>query len=251
MKGRKSFALESISFGFRALIENVRLFFLAMLTSSGIIAVVIGIIALVNLRFIQKFLTQIFQDYQECVGYNCVSAVYESGRSLLGVSAPILSLIVSILVFAIIFIGLDLGFKRIALDLHDRDNSSLNDLFSCFNLVPKALGAWILYCIIVGLGLICFVIPGFIAMLRFAFFPYFIVDKKAGPIDALKMSYEKTENQGWDVFALWVALKMITYISFLSWIGGIVMWPLSTLAYAFFYRRLVAEKGHRLDNTIE
>ena len=93
------------------------------------------------------------------------------------------------------------------------------------------------------LGWLFFILPGFIALLRFAFFPYFIIDKHVGPIAALKMSYKVTEDHVWDMFAFWVAIKIIVYMGFMSWIGVILTWPLSTLAYAYFYRRLVLDSN--------
>ena len=95
----------------------------------------------------------------------------------------------------------------------------------------------------VCVGWIFFILPGFIALLRFAFFPYFIIDKHVGPIAALKMSYDVTKHHVWDMFAFWVAIKIVVYLGFFSWLGIIVTWPLSTLAYAFFYRKLVADSA--------
>lgn len=244
MKDRKSFVLESVSFGFKSLVEHVRLFVFAIPSAMGVIAVVTGILALLNLRFLQTALMRLSQDYQECVGYNCASAVYESGRSLLAPSMALVVVIFSVIVLAIFVIGIDLGFKKIALNLHDRHTSSLKAMFSCFAVAPKALVAWFLYSAMIFIGLLCFVLPGFIALLRFAFFPYFIIDKNAGPIDALKMSYEATKNHVWDVFALWVVIKIIGYIALLGWMGIFLTWPLSTLAYAFFYRKLLSDNTH-------
>jgi uncharacterized membrane protein len=95
----------------------------------------------------------------------------------------------------------------------------------------------------VWVGWLFFILPGFIALLRFAFFPYFIIDKNVGPIDALKMSYEVTKDHVWDMFAFWVALKIMVYLGFMSWLGVILTWPLSTLAYALFYRKLVNDSA--------
>jgi uncharacterized membrane protein len=91
----------------------------------------------------------------------------------------------------------------------------------------------------VTVGWIFFILPGFIALLRFAFFPYFIIDKNVGPIAALKMSWEATKDHVWEMFAFWVAIRVLVSIAFFTWFGIILSWPLSTLAYAYFYRKLV------------
>jgi hypothetical protein len=245
MNGKKSFVLEAVGFGFRSLVEHVRLFVMVLLAGTGVIALVVGLVGLLNKSFIQAIMSsQALQDYQECIGYNCASVAYQSGISIMSmVSANIIPLLISAVVLAVFFVGFDLGFKKIALGLHDRDESSVKAMFSCFGLAPKALVGWILYCLMVWVGWLFFVLPGFIALLRFAFFPYFIIDKNVGPIEALKMSYDVTKHHVWDMFAFWVVIKVIVYMGFLSWIGIMITWPLSTLAYAFFYRKLVTDSN--------
>lgn len=243
MNGNKSYVLEAIGFAFKELIEHVRLFVMILLSGLGVMAVIVGILALLNKGFIKSIMSsQALQDYQECVGYNCASVAYQSGASLMSmVSENMFSVLISAVVLVLFFVGLDLGFKKIALGLHDRDESSVKELFSAFSLTPKALVAWILYALMVWIGWIFFILPGFIALLRFAFFPYFIVDKNVGPIDALKMSYEVTKDHVWDMFAFWVAIKILSYLGFLSGIGIAITWPLATLAYAFYYRKIASE----------
>jgi hypothetical protein len=246
----KSFTLEAIGFAFKSLIEHVRLFVIVLLAGTGIVSLVVGIIAFLNKGFLQALMTsQALKDYQECIGYNCATVAYQSGATLMGlVTANFFSLLISAVVLALFFVGLDLGFRKIALVLYDRNDSSYKELFSCFGLAPKALIGWILYCAMVWVGWLLFVLPGFIALLRFAFFPYFIVDKNMGPIDALKRSYEVTRNHMWDIFAFWVAMKIIVSLGFVSWMGVILTWPLATLAYVFFYRKLVMDGNPNRDS---
>jgi hypothetical protein len=245
MHERKSFVLDAIGFGFTELVNHVRLFVFVLLAGTGLVTVVVGIVALLNKGFIQSAMA-LNEEFQQCVGMDCFYAAQESGSLLMQlVTANFFSLLISGLVLALFFIGFDLGFKKVALALHDRDSSSVRDMFSCFTLAPKALVAWALYAAMVMIGWMFFVLPGFIALLRFAFFPYFIIDKNVGPIAALKMSYEVTKDHVWDMFAFWVAIKIIIYIGFLSWFGVILTWPLSTLAYAYFYRKLVADNKNK------
>ena len=98
--------------------------------------------------------------------------------------------------------------------LYDRDQGNVKELITSFGLAPKALVGWILYSLMVWVGWLFFVLPGFIALLRFAFFPYFIIDKNVGPIAALKMSYEVTKHHVWDMFAFWVAINVLFISAF-------------------------------------
>ncbi len=62
-----------------------------------------------------------------------------------------------------------------------------------------------------------------------------------GPIAALKRSYNVTQHHMWDIFAFWVVMKLIISLGFISWMGVLITWPVSALAYAHFYRKLVAD----------
>lgn len=249
MNGRHSHTLEAIGFAFRSLVEHVRLFVIVLLAGAGITALVVGIVGFLNKGFIQLVMnSQALKDYQECIGYNCATVAYQSGADLMSlVTANFFSLLISAVILALFFVGLDLGFRKIALQVHDRGGSSYKELFHSFALAPKAIIGWVLYCLMVWIGWLLLILPGFIALLRFAFFPYFIVDKNMGPIDALKSSYEVTQHHMWDIFAFWVAIKLVVALGFVSWIGVLISWPLCTLAYAFFYRKLVADSnlGHQ------
>ena len=160
MNGNKSYVLEAIGFAFKELIEHVRLFVFVLLSGLGSMVVVGGIIALLNKGFIKALMSsQAVQDFQECVGYNCASVAYQSGASLMGmVSEHMFSVLISGIVIALFLVGLDLGFKKIALELHDRDKSSIKDLFSVFSLTPKAIVAWILYALMVWIGWLFFIL---------------------------------------------------------------------------------------------
>lgn len=251
MDSKRISVFEAISFAGRSILGHIRLFFFVMLAGSGLIALVAGLIGLVNKGLIQALLSDpVFQGLQECVGRQCPTLVYQSGGQIIQlVSGSAISLAVSLLLLMLLFTGLDLGFKRIALDIHDRDASDVHQLFSEWKITLKGFCAWVLYCAMMWIGFMLFVIPGFIVLLRFGFFPFFMVDKNAGVIDSLKMSWEVTRNHFWDILACWIVVKIVAYVCFLSWIGVILTWPVSTLTYAYVYRQLVTRNKAHLNKT--
>ncbi|HEX4069062.1 MAG TPA: hypothetical protein VHX42_03100 [Candidatus Babeliales bacterium] len=244
MNHRKSHVFDSVGFAFKELVEHVRLFVMVLLSGLLSIVVVGAVIAFLNKGFLKALLSsQALQDYQGCAGYECATVAYNSGAAVMGmVSANLFSVLISAVVLILFFIGLDLGLRKIALDLHDHHESSAKKLFSSLSLTPAAFVGWILYALMVWIGWIFFILPGFIALLRFAFFPYFIIDKHAGPIHALKMSWAMTEDHVWDIFAFWLMIKIIVFFGFSSGIGIAITWPLSTLAYAYYYRKFVPKR---------
>jgi len=241
MNRKKISVVDAVSFAFRSILDHIRLFFFVFIFGSGLIALVVGLLGLINKSLVFAVIdSPMFQNIQECVGSHCLKTVYQSGKPFISfIFNNALPLLISAFIMAFFFVGLDLGFKAIALDVYDKNDGTVETLWSRYKLALSAFVAWALYCAMAWIGFMFFVVPGFIVLLRFAFFPFFIIDKKMGAIESLKKSYEVTSNHMWDIFAFWMVVKIIVYVGFLTYVGTILTWPVSTLAYAYVYRQLV------------
>src|SRR5436189_109173 len=143
MENKKISVIDAISFGFRAILEHIRLFFFVLLVGSGLIVLVVGIIGFFNLNLLISLSnTPMFQSIQECIGAQCFTIVYQS-----------------------------------------------------------------------GIPLISFIFNNFISLLLSVFILFF--------------------------FSFLIVFKIIIYVGYLTYVGIILTWPLSTLAYTYFYRQLV------------
>jgi uncharacterized membrane protein YesL len=90
MQERKMYTGQALGFAFNSLLEHVRLFVVVLLVGTGLISLVVGIIAFLNKGFIQAVISsQALKDYQECVGYDCVGVASQSGAYLLHYSFPL------------------------------------------------------------------------------------------------------------------------------------------------------------------
>jgi len=88
------------------------------------------------------------------------------------------------------------------------------------------------------------IIPGIIWAIKFYFFSYLIVDKGLGPIEALKRSSAITDGSKWDLFLLGLLLFGINLIGAIPFfLGWFVTIPISMVATAFVYRKLLSETG--------
>lgn len=97
-----------------------------------------------------------------------------------------------------------------------------------------------LYSLIVVGGFILLIFPAAIWGAKFAFFPFFIVDQNAGPIEALKMSSRATNGVKWDVLALLIILVLVNLLGLAALLLGLfVTQPVTLLAQAFAYRLLI------------
>ncbi|MBA3723172.1 MAG: hypothetical protein H0W88_12330 [Parachlamydiaceae bacterium] len=145
------------------------------------------------------------------------------------------------LVYGLIHLGLGLGCVYMGIRAVDGLSVNIGHLFGRFYYVFHYLIAEILYTIIVVVGFVLLIIPGFVWATKFILFTYFIVDQKVGPIKALKMSAEATKGAKWDIFGfLFISFCLFILGSILFLIGLLFVIPILNIAWAAVYRKLVA-----------
>jgi len=145
------------------------------------------------------------------------------------------------LVFLIVFLVIQLGAYNLVLKIVDGHKATIQDLYTYPNITMKILrniAAGIIVGVIVLGGLILFVIPGIYLGIRLMFFTYYIVDKDAGVMDSIKMSWELTRNGVINLFFLSILFLVINFIGALFFgIGLAITIPLTFLATALLYRK--------------
>ncbi len=154
-------------------------------------------------------------------------------------SSPFLSRVIYFISY-IVGLGVNLGLIKVSLAFASNEKATYSDLFSQF---PKTLNyfiAHILYSIIVTVGLILVIVPGIIWGVKYALYPYFIVEKDVGPLEALKLSGTTTQGFKWDLFALYFLSALIVLLgAFVIFIGLFVAIPTVMVAQAYAYKKLV------------
>lgn len=154
---------------------------------------------------------------------------------------PLLGFIIDILSF-VLNILISIGLVKISLRFCDGEKGKFSDLFSCYPLFFRYLFGSILYGLIILFGLILLIIPGIIFTIQFFFYDYFIVDKKIGPIEALKRSLAITKGIKWDLFAFILLLGAINFLGALAFFVGLfITIPITIIAEAFVYRKLLTQ----------
>jgi len=137
-----------------------------------------------------------------------------------------------------------LGAVTFALRAHDDIASvTLGDLW---NPQPfwRYLGAAILTWLIVTVGFLLLIVPGVIAALGLYFASYFVIDRGAGPINALKQSWHMTKGHKWQLFLFSLVLIGLNLLGLLALVIGIfVTVPITWLAVTHAYRTLASQAG--------
>lgn len=97
---------------------------------------------------------------------------------------------------------------------------------------------------LVGIGIICLIIPGIIIGCRLAFTAYLVMDRGLDPIQAAEESWKLTRGQGWRIF-------LMGFVAFFIYIAGLIclfigvlvsdMWIKSS--FATLYHSVLIEKG--------
>jgi len=145
------------------------------------------------------------------------------------------------LVFFIIFLVIQLGTYNLMLKVVDGHKADIKDLYKYSNALMKVLKN-IVAGLLVGLavvgGLILFIIPGIYIAVRLMFFTYYIVDKDAGIMDSIRMSWDLTKGGVVNLFLLSILFIIVNFIGALLFgIGLAVTMPLTFLATAVLYRK--------------
>jgi len=136
----------------------------------------------------------------------------------------------------------DMGLVKISLQFCDGIKGKLDDLLSSFDIVIPFIAASILYGLIIFSGMLLLVVPGIIWGIKFSLYPYFIVEKKLGPIEALKASSRATKGAKWDLFLFILLLGLINLAGALVFLVGLFATiPTSMVAFAYVYHRLTKE----------
>ena len=180
-------------------------------------------------------------------GYGLVEVLLtEAGMA--GVAVSLLSFLLSA--------WLSLGMFRVFLDIFDGKKPSIMVLFSQAGLILYFLGASILYGLMVVVGLVFLVVPGFFLAIRFYFYNVLIVDKELGPIKALKASWNLTKGHWWSIFGLTLLLALFNIAGALALIVGLlvtipVSWMAMICAYRFLSSSSVRVKPEQVDRSQE
>ncbi|MES0403793.1 MAG: DUF975 family protein [Hyphomicrobium sp.] len=135
-----------------------------------------------------------------------------------------------------------MGMTTLALRAHDDiANVTIGDLW---NPQPfwRYLGAQFLAAIIIFVGLLLLIVPGFIAALGLLFVPYVVIDRGAGPINALKESWRITNGNKWQLFLFGLVLSGLNLVGVLLLVVGLLVTvPVTWIAVTHAYRTLASQ----------
>ncbi len=154
----------------------------------------------------------------------------------LGVPTAILLSIVFLSVSA----SLTLGLASFSLSIANNDSINSNKIRDGFSAMPKAIGLFIVYILIILIGFICFIIPGIIFTLMFAQVFYIAADKPDTPvIDCFQQSASIMKGHKWQYFKLSLRYSLYFILSvFTLFIWALWLLPQMYVSTALFYKKV-------------
>ena len=136
-----------------------------------------------------------------------------------------------------------IGTRHFMLKAHDETEAAeLRDLIY-LHAFWRYLAMSGIYFLCVLIGFVLLIVPGIILAIGWQFAPYLVVEQGAGPIDALKRSWELTRGNRWTLFLLGLALIGLNLLGLCALVVGLlVTLPVTTLAGVHAYRTLLAAR---------
>ncbi len=143
---------------------------------------------------------------------------------------------------AVVAFTVEIGMMNVYLMALDGKKINADDCFRCIKYLPNYFVVALLSRMAIGLGYLCFIVPGIILQISFQFAGYFLVEKKLGPIAALKASWMICDGARWQLVLLAVVSYFIHVFGVLCFlIGAIPAYMVNSLANAATYRSLLAK----------
>lgn len=153
------------------------------------------------------------------------------------VSGPVLTVFFVLqLLSQILSIYLGLGLTRIALNFVSGKTVAVGQLFGEGHKLLRALGASILFGIVVAIGFLLLIVPGVYLALRYGLYMTAIVDRDLGVMESFAYSSRLTTNNRMNLFLLGLLGFLIILAGMLACFVGLifaapVVWLASSVAY--------------------
>ncbi|MCL5011972.1 MAG: hypothetical protein M1320_00935 [Patescibacteria group bacterium] len=143
-----------------------------------------------------------------------------------------------------VFIQIVFGISTvaIALKLYAGESVRVKEVFYTHGKFKDYILAGILYLLILCAGFILFIIPGFVWMIKYQFFPWLLIEKNLKPTEALRASARITAGNKWKLFWYWILSIGVSLVGLVVvGIGIIPAAALVFLGYTFLYKQLSAQ----------
>jgi uncharacterized membrane protein len=144
------------------------------------------------------------------------------------------------LAWIIVILG-KMGLYNSALLITAHTKPGFDQFYQNWRMILSWIVSSVLFGILFLIGFALLIVPGFYVWARYGFYPFFILDKKSGPLEALRQSAEATEGIRWPIFLLFLTCAGLDILGLLFFgIGLFIAAPVTILALAIVYRQITS-----------
>jgi hypothetical protein len=185
----------------------------------------------------------VFQGISQGIGAAAPQLADGDNAEIIIAVVSIVNLLISLVAF-VVNTWLSLGYLKVFIKIVRSGTGAgaqaeVSDVFTGASSLLPAIGANILTGLIVLVGFLLLIVPGYIAMLGLLFTLYLIVDKNLGPIEAMKESWRITDGHKANLFLFLLVAGLVILVGMLAcFVGLIVAAPVVSLATAYIYCQL-------------
>jgi hypothetical protein len=151
----------------------------------------------------------------------------EAGKDL-SLASNVISTLISVFLM--------LGLTRIGLNIVSGKPFGVGMMFSGGKWLLKGIAAYFIFMIMMVAGLIFFIVPGIIVMLRFGMYQSALVDRNMGVMQSLGYSWELTKGNSLNLFVILLLTVLVFFAGCIAMFVGLlfalpVMWLMWIVAY--------------------
>jgi len=167
--------------------------------------------------------------------YSLITIFTTPGKGeTIGIS-NIVVMILGLLLYGLFY----MGFLRNCMQTLDGEEPQFSAYGQVSRKLPVFIVSYILFNLILILGLTLFIIPGIYLGIRLQFYLAFIVEENCGILESFKKSWNITKGMSLKLFVMWLIMMLILFAGSIALLIGIfIAVPLIILMYGYMFRKL-------------
>ncbi|MEK7665817.1 MAG: hypothetical protein AAB337_02990 [Patescibacteria group bacterium] len=157
--------------------------------------------------------------------------------------APLLGILLTI-ISLVIYTILEMGFITIGLNALDGKPKKIADLFRTTKPFWAFIAMSTLYSLMVLIGSFLLILPGIYLYVMGSMAGPLLLERKLGPIEAIKQSFRITKGHFWKLLWFSIVLTLINILGvLLLGVGLLLSMPVTLIALLSVYRKLASHQA--------
>jgi uncharacterized membrane protein len=242
MNWQKFIASDAIVYGLKETINNVRIALYSMFIFLSEILVSILVIGLPFITFViwqVPELRVVATDMRNSLMSGAFATTYVTFQEITFSQLPLSIIITGALALYMLitlWFMFGAGYVRMVIKFHDSGTADLREMFMGWHRGLRLCIASFLYMLAVVVGLCLCIVPGIYVLVHGILYPFFIVDKNVGALEALKKSFVAVKGSAWQVGSIVLVLSLFNLSPIISMLACFT----KLLMLTHVYRRLTA-----------